>query len=297
MSSHALVAAVVVAVVVLAGCAADTTNGSDQVMLSTSPTTETTMTTTTAPTEESTTTAAVAATISCSDASYTTGGVTIVAERCAPGETAAPVPAVVVLPGCAGYESDAEITSDIARALAARGVIGLRIDYLGARPAAPGTYCNPASVLGATQPLLQAIADGVALLRDDPDVDPSRIGGAGYSLGALALSAAHLGGAGLAAVPPLQLSAISLLSFPNFLPQIIDAAGAGQFAPLLCITGELDATAPPAGAQALVEAALAGGTPAGLTIVPGQEHPWRGASSDAGAQQVADFLAARLLAG
>ena len=205
-----------------------------------------------------------------------------------------PRPAALVLNGCGGYESDTEITGATVRALADRGVIALRIDYLAAEPAPPDTYCNPVAVIGAVQPLLQAIVDGIAELRANPSVDPERIGTASYSLGALAVMGAELGGAGLTTVVPIGLTAAALLSYPNALPAVIDAASAGDVPPLFLMTGQDDTTAPPDGARALADAATAGGVAAQVVIVPAQGHPWREDAAIAAAGAMADYLAARL---
>lgn len=222
-------------------------------------------------------------------AAYRSGGMVLEAER---WEPASPPPAarpgVLVLAGCAGYHADAEVTRAIARAVAELGGIGVRVDVLGVRPAPPGAYCDPVVVLDAAEVLLQAVADSLAALRADPAVDARRVGAAGYSLGAVALAAAQLGGAGLASLPGLGLSALSLLSWPNLLPGVLD--GAGRLPPLQVITGALDEGAPPADAHALASAARRAGVPAEVVVVPHQGHPWRGEASVGAAARVAAFL-------
>ncbi|MDH3753175.1 MAG: dienelactone hydrolase family protein [Acidimicrobiia bacterium] len=245
------------------------------------------------PTPEPTTSAGEK--VACTSAPIESGAVTLSGERCAPGATdVGPRPAVVVLNGCGGYEADSDITAAIVRALAERGVIGLRIDYLAAEPAPADTYCDAGAVIGAAQPLLQAVVDGVVHLRADPDVDPERIGAAGYSLGALAAMAAQLGGAGLTTVTPLDLTAVALLSYPDQLPTVSIAAGEGRVPPLFLMTGEDDSTAPPEDAQALVDAATVGGVPTELLLVPGQDHPWRGDAATSAGAVIADYLARQL---
>lgn len=262
------------------------------------PTTEDTPDVTT--TIEATTTSGAPATdavteITCTETSVDSGGTPIPGERCEPTEPApGPLPAAIVLNGCGGYESDDEITSATVRALAERGLVALRIDWLAAEPAPPDTYCAPGPVIAAVQPLLQAVVDGVASLRADPMVDPARIGSASYSLGAIGAMAAELGGAGLTSVEPLGLSAAALLSYPNQLPTIPAAAEAGDVPPLFLMTGELDIVAPPADAQVLADAATVGGVPSDVVIVPGQQHPWRGDAALVAAAALADFLAGAL---
>ena len=264
----------------------------DMVTTTESPTTtappETTAAETTSPTDVPADTACVPVTVD-------TGDTTIPGERCDPDDSfAAPRPAAIVLNGCGGYDADSEITSASVRALAERGIVGLRIDFLAAEPAPPDTYCEAGPVIGAVQPLLTAVVDGVATLRADPTIDPDRIGTASYSLGALAAMGAELGGAGLTTVDPLQLSAAALLSFPNQLPTIPAAASEGVLPPLFLMTGENDTVAPPADSQALADAATEGGIPAELVIVPDQDHPWRGEAALTAAAAMADFLATEL---
>ena len=258
-------------------------------------------TTTVAPATVAPTTAAAPSTpptsvdFSCSSLAVSTGETMIPGELCTSGSSfTAPRPAAIVLNGCGGYASDDEITSATVRALAERGVIALRIDYLAAEPAPPDTYCDAAAVIGAVQPLLQAIVDGVAALRSDPSVDPARVGVAAYSLGALAAMGAELGGAGLTTVTPPEFSAAALLSYPDLLPAIPAAAREGRLPPLFLMTGENDAVAPSAGAQALADAATEGGVPVELVIVPDQDHPWRGEAALTAAVAMANHLAAQL---
>ncbi len=233
--------------------------------------------------------------VACAPVTVETGGTAVPGERCDPGGAFPPPrPAAIVLNGCGGYESDTEITGATVRALAERGVIALRLDYLAAAPAPPDTYCDAGAVIGAVQPLLGAIVDGIATLRADPGADPARVGTAAYSLGALAAMAVELGGAGLTDVPPADFSAAALLSYPDLLPAIPAAARDGALPPLYLMTGEDDIVAPPAGAQSLAAAAAEGGTPVELVLVPGQEHPWRGAAAIAAAAAIGDSLATLL---
>lgn len=236
-----------------------------------------------------------AAAVVCTPVSVATGDTTIEGERCDPGGSdPAPRPAAIVLNGCGGYTSDTEITGATVRALAERGVIALRVDYLDAEPAPPDAYCDAGQVFGAVQPLLTAIVDSVATLRADPAVDPARVGAASYSLGAVAVMAAEVGGGGLVEVAPLGLSAAALLSYPDQLPTIPLSAREGLLPPLFLMTGADDTIAPPAGAQALADAAVEGGVPVELVIVADQGHPWRGDAAVTAAAALADFLAVEL---
>ena len=291
----AAAAAALLIVVTLPGC------GSDNVDRAVEPTRTATVEATSEPTAlpeptpeppPTTTPDPSAASVGCEAVTVGTGETTIPGERCASDASVSPRPAAIVLNGCGGYESDTEITAALVRALAERGVIALRIDYLAAEPAPPDTYCEAGPVIGAAQPLLQAIVDGVATLRADPSVDPDRIGTAAYSLGALAAMAAEIGGGGLTTVEPIGLSVAALLSYPDQLPTVPAAARAGQLPPLLLMTGEDDTTAPPSNANALADAATEGGTPVDVILVPGQEHPWRGEAALTAAAVIADYVAA-----
>jgi dienelactone hydrolase len=235
--------------------------------------------------------------VECVPVRIETGSATIEGERCDPvGSPDASFPAALVLSGCGGYESDADLTSSTVRALAERGVVGMRVDWLGAEPAPPDTYCEAGAVIGAANPLLQGVVDAVAHLRADPSIDPDRVGTAAYSLGAIAVMAAEFGGAGLTEVAPLELRAAALLSYPNQLPTISALAAERGVPPLFLMTGSEDVTAPPRDSRILARAAREGGSTAEVVVVEGQDHPWRGDAAVRAGDVLADFLAATLVA-
>ena len=242
--------------------------------------------------EVESTTAEVAVTPGCSPISVATGPTPVIGERCDPDASfAGPRPAALVLTGCGGYAADDELGSAMATALAREGIVAVRVDYLGASSLAS---CDPVAVGDAAEPLLRAVADTVALLRLDPAVDAGSIGAVGYSLGALTALSAALGGPGLVAVDPVPLAALSLLSVPNWVPEIADELSAGVGPALFVMSGEADDTTPPADSEALVAAALDGGLPVELVLVPGQGHLWNGPMVTVVSSVLAKELAERI---
>ncbi len=146
----------------------------------------------------------------------------------------------------------------------------------------------------SAEPILRAVADTAALLRLDPTIDAGSIGAVGYSLGALTVMAAVLGGAGLSPIEPVPLSPVALLSYPDLLPEVPAGLAAGFGPALFVMSGDADEVAPPAGSQAVTDAAFDGGVPVEQLIVSGQGHAWTGAAASLAASVLADELADRL---
>ena len=236
-----------------------------------------------------------AATGDCTLISVSTGSTEIIGERCDPGPFFSGArPAVLVLSGCDGYVADAELDRALATALAREGIVAVRIDYLGAAPL-PATCDDPLSGLGASaEPILSAVADTASLLRLDPTIDAGSIGAVGYSLGALTVMAAILGGAGLSSIEPVPLSPVALLSYPDLLPEIPAGLAAGFGPALFVMSGDADEVAPPTDSQAVVDAAFDGGVPVEQLVVSGQGHVWTGVAAALAASVIADELADRL---
>jgi carboxymethylenebutenolidase len=232
----------------------------------------------------------------CSPVSITDGSTALRAERCGPADGAAgPAPAALVLHGCGGYDADAAVTEALARALAVRGVVTLRLDYLSFGPAPPTGYCYPQAVAAAAPDIVRAVAAGIAALRSDGAVDPARVAGVGYSLGALGVALAQLGGGGFADVPPAGLAALGFVS-PVVHGELAGVARTGKLPPSIVVVGGADAVVGTRGSTSLADAAAAAGVDVELHVVPGQGHAWRGAALEATADRVATFVAARLAA-
>ena len=238
---------------------------------------------------------AVAVAAGCVPISVPTGSSQIIGERCDPEPLfPSPRPAALVLTGCGGYAADAEIGVRIAAALAREGIVAIRLDYLGAAPTPPSCDVSPADLSETAVPILQAVADTTALLRLDPGIQADSIGAVGYSLGALTVMSAVFGGAGLAPIEPVPLSAVALLSYPNRVPEVLTALAAGFGPPLYVLSGDDDDVTPPADSTALVESALAGGVAVEQLLVAGQGHLWAGTTASLAAGLLADELGDRL---
>jgi dienelactone hydrolase len=232
--------------------------------------------------------------VGCTSISIPTGSTEIIGERCDPDPLFPGArPAVLVLNGCGGYLADADIGRTIARALNREGIVSVRIDYLGAAPVP--TTCDEAlsDLQAAAEPILRAIADTAALLRLDPTIETGSIGAVGYSLGALTVMSAVLGGAGLSTIEAVPLSPVALLSYPDLLPEVTAGLAAGFGPALFVMSGDADASTPPADAQAVVEAALQGAVPVEQLLVGGQGHLWTGPTATLAASMIADELADR----
>jgi dienelactone hydrolase len=254
--------------------------------------TTTTPTTTSAP---STTSSATSPDPVCSPVSIAHGSTTLRAERCGPASLTTRAPGALVLHGCGGYDADAAVTEALARALSAQGVVTLRLDYLSFGPAPPTGYCNPAAVAGAAPDIVRAVAAGTATLRADSAVDPARVAGVGYSLGALGVALAQLGGDGHADVPPAGFAALGFVS-PVVHGDLADLARSGKLPPAIVVVGGADMVVGTRGSASLADAATAGEVDVELDVVPGQGHAWTGRALEATAERVASFVAARLAA-
>ena len=229
----------------------------------------------------------------CVEIAVPTGSTDVVGERCDPDPLFdSPRPAALVLNGCGGYVADAALGRDIATALTREGIVAIRIDYLGAAPELDFCNLSPDVLSEAAQPILDAVADTVAVIRLDPNI--SSIGAVGYSLGAVTAMSAVFGGAGLAPIEPVPFTAVALLSYPNVLPEVTDSLAAGDGPPLFVMSGEDDDVAPPADSAAIAQAAVAGGVDVEQLLVPGQGHLWRGTTASLAATTLADELADRL---
>jgi dienelactone hydrolase len=247
-------------------------------------------------------TTADVASADCRPVTYSSSGRDLPAERCDPtGATASgPLPAAVILGGCADYEGDPlTLERGLAVSLAGAGVIALIVDYHAAAPPThPETYCEPSPETFAAVPgMLSAVTDATAWLRTDPAVDGAAIGAVGYSLGGLWAAYAHLGDVDLASVRPASFSAIAMFASSMF-PDALDAARAGHMPPLYLIHGELDDIVSVDDSTQLAQAAQAGGTEATLVIVPAIDHGWSephaNAERDVAIADVTEFMTTHL---
>ncbi|MHB8575448.1 MAG: alpha/beta hydrolase [Dehalococcoidia bacterium] len=193
-----------------------------------------------------------------------------------PATGSAPYAAVVVChphPLYGGSMHDA-VVAEVCRALLERGIATLRFNFRGTGASA-GEH---AGGVGERDDLWAAL--DYLRGRDSQDIDPARLGLAGYSFGAgVALNA------GIAA----GVKVLVAVSPP---PRMIDfTAMQGYAIPVLLIAGDRDHVAPAGEVQRLVQAI---GPRTTCTIVPGADHFWGGRSREL-RDAVGAFIGAELL--
>jgi dienelactone hydrolase len=197
-----------------------------------------------------------------------------------------------------GFSSRKERMADtIGRALAQRGVAALSVDLPlhGAREEGIEglSLRNPLALVQKWTLAVREANAAIEYLRNRSDIDPSRIGIGGYSLGAylgviVASRNNHVNALALAAGGDLP----GKTPFSALVRSIADpkrAARAFAGRPLLMINGRYDRTIRPEQARVLFEAA---GEPKEIRWYDGGHWPPQSA-----VDQVADWLAAQLLSG
>lgn len=172
-----------------------------------------------------------------------------------------PLPAVLLIHGLGSTKE--QMTGSIGRALTRRGVVTLAIDLPlhGARKfAADMRYqMNPLAVAQQWQLAIREASTSIQFLATRPEVDPTRIGIAGYSLGAyVALVVAASDPAVRAVVLAAGGDLPADMPFAQFVRTIVDPRRivrgiAGR--PLLMVNGRSDRRIRPEAAQALFAAA------------------------------------------
>ncbi len=160
------------------------------------------------------------------------------------------------------------VVTAISGALVEKGLAALRFNFRGVG-GSEGSYAN-----GVGEQ--QDVAAGIAYLRQLPEIDPSSVGVAGYSFGAI--QALYAG-----AEAPRAIAAISTPTSG------LDLSGHFLLCPLLLVAGQLDRLADPASLGNLRGLA----PQAEIDIVPGADHFWRGMEGRL-AEIVSDFFARTL---
>ncbi|MEJ6021768.1 dienelactone hydrolase family protein [Ramlibacter sp. PS4R-6] len=192
-----------------------------------------------------------------------------------PPGIAPPLPAVVVMHGSGGIRAG---DHDVVQALLQAGIAALLLDSFGGRGL---------SSTGADQGRLSTAAtaiDGFAALlalRARPDIDPQRIGIAGFSRGGIAAiftQQAPLRDAALGAAPGYRAHAALYPSCAAQWEQVVPAAS-----PILFLLGEKDDLSPAAKCVAYADRIRQAGGRAQAIVYPGASHQflepgpeWRG---------------------
>jgi carboxymethylenebutenolidase len=207
---------------------------------------------------------ALAATIPLCAADWTPGtfqsnGEPVEEHHCVPAG-AGPFPAVIMLHGAGARDAGSEDFEDYCSKLADHGYYTEFIEYYS--QTSPASVGNIAGMMRDFPTWTDEIRSGVAALKQNPAVNPQKIGLMGFSLGAylsLAYGATH----------------------PNDIAAIVDYYGgltqalyprASTMPPVLIIHGEIDRIVPVSQAIDLDAALTKAGRPHEMKIYPGAEH-------------------------
>jgi carboxymethylenebutenolidase len=208
-------------------------------------------------------------------ASFTSGGTSISVEVFRQAGAGERRPAVIMLHGADGLNSNTQYRSG-ARAVAMAGYQVFLVHYLdrtGERRASFGTlFRNFVTWMGT-------VRDSVEWVASRPDVDSNRIGLVGISLGA-ALSFAIAGG-------DRRIKAI--VDYFGPLPEGA-LAGSAALPPTLILHGEADRIVPVANAYAVRDLLRRQGVPHELKVYPGQGHGFHGSAQEDSTRRVLAFL-------
>ena len=207
--------------------------------------------------------------------SFAQGSRQVRVETYAP-EDAARHPAVILLHGADNFEPHADAYRGSAQALAENGYVTLLVHYFDATAT---RFADEASITSNFLEWMETAAEAVSFAANKSNVQPERIGLAGFSLGAsLALSLAS------------QDSRIGAVAeFYGTLPDLA-AAFLKRMPPVLILHGLNDRLVPSTEAYKLQKLLQAKGVPFEMKIYPGQGHGFTGeATSDAEARTLAFF--------
>jgi dipeptidyl aminopeptidase/acylaminoacyl peptidase len=224
-------------------------------------------------------------------------GQTVPARLCLPPGEAARFPAVVYLHAVDGPQ---EVPAGLFAELVQRGIAVFEVHYFAPTPAPgpkPGSYLQvyltgqDELYANAAKVWPRVIADGIAHLRTQPRIDGTRIGIAGYSLGAAMALASATPEANVRAAVALA-GFITLEGFPRLSGLVGEAfiTNAPTFPPALIIHGEKDGSAPVAQAYAMHDGLRAAGRTAELYLVADADHFWRGKHGAQARRRIVEFF-------
>jgi carboxymethylenebutenolidase len=190
---------------------------------------------------------------------FTSAGKPVQEYHCTPASPA-PSPVVMILHGASrrgtGYAEFEQICTD----LAAQGYFAEFIEYYSQTPAVQGN--QPAQMQKYFPVWLAEIRDGVAALRSNSDVDSTRVGLLGYSLGAfLALSSG--------ALAPDKYAAI--VEYYGGLPPPLREQ-VRKMPPVLILHGDADTIVPVAIARQLDDVLTSASRPHEMRLYPRAQH-------------------------
>ena len=180
-----------------------------------------------------------------------------------------------------GGDMDNGFVVTVCRALVEEGFVTLRFNFRGVGKS-EGTFTKgPKGARGTEGEDEQADVVGVlAVLRAWPGVNRGRVGLAGYSFGASVV---------LAGISLYKAARAFVLISPTLTAMDHNGVG-GDTRPKVFIVGDRDRLVPYTSLKERVDSLK---TPAGLQVVPGADHSWRGYETEA-AEQAARFFVGAL---
>ena len=189
-------------------------------------------------------------------------------------------PAVLVLHGSGGMIVGGAFFRESARRLARRGFVAHVVHYFDRT----GTVIADRSTMQANFPAwMRAVADGITNVSKQPNVDPTRVGLFGYSLGSyLSLSVS---------VYDHRVSAV--VDYFGGLPPVI-ARDVRTLPPVLILHGDADPIVPVDEAKALRSLCESKSFVHEVRIYPGQGHGFRGPDGDDALRRALAFLDAHV---
>lgn len=224
----------------------------------------------------------------CQDLTYTSRNAPVKARYCRPSAEGPQVPAVVMLHGCGGPPGLPE-----AGRLSRAGIATLEIEYFTQTPspgAVSGSFCR-ANVGrdGQRQALpvwLENVSDGVTWLQSRAEIDATRIGIIGWSLGGDVALRAAADDQRIGAVVNYSGSAGFLNPFDDLIPKL---------PPVLILHGDADPVVGVDASREFQSLLDRYGKDYEIEIVPAGDHSWSGAQGLNAMQRTIRFLRAHLV--
>jgi carboxymethylenebutenolidase len=214
--------------------------------------------------------------------SFISGGQRIAVELFGPGGTEGRLPAVIMLHGADGLSSNTRYRTG-AKAIAGAGFRVFLVHYLDRTQERRAAF---ATVFQHFVRWTDTVRDAVAFVASHPDVDSSRIGLVGISLGA-ALGLAIAG---------TERRIKALVDYFGPLPQGAVMAHA-RLPPTLILHGGADGVVPVANAYAIEALLKEQGVAYDIKVYAGQGHGFHGAAQDDATARVLEFLRRHLRSG
>lgn len=206
---------------------------------------------------------------------FTSGGKTISVEVFAHADAEGPRPAVIMLHGADGLQSNMQYRTG-AQAIAGAGYNVFLVHYLDRTAERRASF---ATMFQNFMPWMETVRDAVAWVSTRPDVEPNRIGLVGISLGA-ALSLAIAGN---------DRRIKALVDYFGPIPEGAVARDA-RLPPTLILHGAADRIVPVDNAYAVESLLKSQGTPHEMKIYPSQGHGFTGEAQTDATRRVLSFL-------